>query len=59
MIIQAHLANRHNTRVLRQLSQRRDYVVFRFLNVTGMNADRRVNRRVAFRELDRTPTALD
>jgi hypothetical protein len=27
--------------------------------VAGMNANRRLNRRIIFRELDRTPAALD
>jgi hypothetical protein len=59
VIIQAGLANRHDARVLRQLAQRRDHVVLRLLNVARMNANRRINSRILFREFDRTPAALD
>jgi len=59
VIIQPGLANRHHARIFRQLTQWRNHIVFRLLCVAGMNTNRRVNRRIIFREFDRTPAALD
>ena len=59
MIIETGLADRHDPRTFRQLTQRRDDIIRRFFRVSRMNADDRENIRIFFRQLDRAPAALD
>src|SRR3982751_781828 len=59
VIIQAGLANRYYTRMFREVAQRRNHIILRLLRVAGMNTNGRVNRRISFGELNRTPATLD
>src|SRR4029453_277590 len=59
MVVQAGFANGHDSRVLCPLAQRRNPIGLRLVNLTWMNPNRGVNRRIIFRDLDRTPAALD
>ena len=59
MIIQAGFADRDDPRTFRQLAQRRDHIVPRFLHISRMNADDGENIRIFLRQLDRAPAAFN
>src|SRR3954470_7157970 len=59
VIVQAGLANCYYARMFREVAQRRNHIVLRLLRLTGMNTNGRVNRRISFGELNRTPAAVD
>ena len=58
MVIETGFADRHDTRTLRQLAQRRNHIFARFLDIGRMNADDGKDVRIFLRQLDRAPAAF-
>src|SRR5438876_2079174 len=59
VIIESRLADGYHARVLCQFTQRRHHIFLRLFNVSGMNANGRVNGWIFFGKIDSAPTALD
>jgi hypothetical protein len=59
MIIKTGLADRHDARTFRQLSQRRNDVLSGLCGIGRMNADYGVDARILLGKLYGAPAALD